>query len=354
MDKDKIVVLGTGMVASAFKRKGYTVWGRDEFEWRGPNHPPEYLRARIRGDIDCVINTIGISDTRFCEDPDNFDLIKSVNGDLPGYLSRQCRGFAEFVHISTGCLYDTKDIPQKETAFKSAHCNYVISKWIGELGCDESNIIIRPRLIFDSHPPAEGKRNNLLCKLPEFTEFLSEYNTVTSCDTIIEAVQALLDGKATGIFNVGQTGQYTIADMARAIGLTVEKEICEEELHNSERLYLVNNLMHLSKLKKYYTPRNTLVEDTDNVATAARFHFDIAYNYGEYSSNQDISQTCTLESQVEERTPLTLPGLGSMYILYYLSTGGIFGVKPHIEEIYVLVKTQEYKTLKEMLEMISK
>lgn len=261
MDKNKVLVLGDGFLGNAFKRRGYEVWGRDKFEWKGIQHTPEYLRGRLRGDIEAVINTIGISDTRFCEDPDNWDLIHSVNGKLPGYLSRQCFGDVAFVHISTGCLYDTRNVPQSETAFKSAHCNYVVSKWIGELGCHESNdIIIRPRLIFDSEPPAEGKRNNLLCKLSKFSEYLDEFNTVTSCDTIVEAVQALLDNDASGVFNVGQTGQYTIADMARALGCIVTKELTQEELHASQGLYLVNNVMDLSKLRQYYTPRNALVE----------------------------------------------------------------------------------------------
>lgn len=265
MDKDKIIVLGTGMLGSAFKRKGYTVWGRDKFDWIVDFGDEEWntlndLMHELG--ITTIINTIGVSDTRYCEDVNNWGHVKHVNGHLPEFLSGFCFATSrKFVHISTGCLYDTRNIPQAETSFKSAHCNYVVSKWMGELACDESSdIIVRPRLIFDSHPPADGKRNNLLCKMQEFTEFLAEYNTVTSCDTIIEAVQSLVDGKATGVFNVGQTGHYTIADMARALGLPVERELCQEELHNSQGLYLVNNLMLLSKLNKYYKPRNTLIE----------------------------------------------------------------------------------------------
>ena len=263
MNKNRIVVLGDGFLGQAFARRGYEVWGRDKFEWIGINFPPEYLRGRIRGDVDAVINTIGISDTRFCEDNENWDLIHSVNSELPGYLSRQCFGDAAFVHISTGCLYDTRDVPQAEDAFKSAHCNYVVSKWIGELGCNQDrDIIIRPRLLFDSHKPVEGKRNNLLCKMQEFSAFVSEFNTITSCDTIVEATQALLDGDAHGVFNVGNTGEYTTYGMADALGLTGENTeiINEKELHESQGLYLVNNLMDMSKLSEYYIPRDALVE----------------------------------------------------------------------------------------------
>lgn len=263
MDKSKVIVLGDGFLGNAFKRAGYEVWGRDKFEWNGPSFPPEFLRGMLRGkDVEAVVNTIGISDTRFCEDDNNWDLIHSVNGILPGYLSRQCGGLARFVHISTGCLYDKNNgVGQKESDFKAAHCNYVVSKWIGEIGCDaEEDIILRPRLLFDSAAPAEGKRNNLLCKMSGFTQFLDEYNTVTSLDTIVEATQALLDADAYGIFNVGQTGAYTIAYMAEQLGLTVEKKLKQEDLHASQGLYLVNNLMDLSKLREFYEPRNTITE----------------------------------------------------------------------------------------------
>lgn len=262
MNKSDVIVLGDGFLGNAFKRAGYTVWGRKDFNWKGPNFPPEYLIGRIKGNIKVVINTIGISDTRFCEDDDNWDLIHSVNGELPGYLSRICvNGGVKLVHISTGCLYDRNDgVPQKETAFKAAHCNYVVSKWIGELGCDpEHDLIIRPRLLFDSERPAKG-RNNLIVKMEQFTQFLSEYNTVTSLDTIVEAVEALVDAKQSGVFNVGQTGRYTIAEMASYLGFEVECELSQEDLHESQGLYLVNNLMDLSKLQQFYQPRDTLQE----------------------------------------------------------------------------------------------
>jgi dTDP-4-dehydrorhamnose reductase len=264
MDKDKILILGDGFLGQAFKRHGYEVWGRDKFEWGIDERRHSIMPgAVVSRKFEAVVNTIGISDTRFCEDDDNWNIIYSVNGKLPTWLSEEfaIRGI-KFVHISTGCLYDKNNgVAQKEDDFKAAHCNYVVSKWIGEIGCDpERDIILRPRLLFDSHPPAAGKRNNLLCKMKEFTTFVDEYNTITSLDTIVEATQALLDEERVGVFNVGQTGAYTNAYMARHLGLDVKSIMKQEDLHKSQGLYLVNNLMDLAKLSEVYEPRDTLVE----------------------------------------------------------------------------------------------
>ena len=117
--------------------------------------------------------------------------------------------------------------------------------------------MIRPRLLFDTEV-ATG-RNNLLQKLPKFKNFLDEFNSVTSCDTIVEATSALLSANQSGVFNVANTGTYTIYEMATSLflrgGMT-----SQEELHESQGLYLVNNVMDLDRLKEFYTPRDTLEE----------------------------------------------------------------------------------------------
>lgn len=262
MEKNNILVLGDGFLGNAFKRHGYEVWGRNRFNWTGnKSRDTSHLMNRI-GDIDYLINTIGISDTRFCEDVNNWDLIHSVNGILPSVLSKLCREKnTKFVHISTGCLYDTLDIPQSENAFRAAHCNYVVSKWIGEIGCNMNmDLIIRPRLLFDSECPAAGKRNNLLCKMEKFDFFINEHNSITSNDTIIEAIEALLINHQSGIFNVAQLGCYSISEIAEYLGLNVKATFTQDQLRKNQGLALVNNIMDLSKLRQFYKPRDTLVE----------------------------------------------------------------------------------------------
>lgn len=275
MDKENVIVLGNGFLGKCFARHGYDVWDRKKFSLFDKSsavtgqYNVHKLNARLRLAKDkneqlVVINTIGISDTRYCEDVDNWKNVMEVNAELPNILSDMCSYFgAKLVHISTGCLYDVHNIPQAEDDFISAHCNYVVSKWVGENNCDiNKDLIIRPRLLFDSVTPPSGKRNNLICKLMDFDAYLSEFNTVTSNDTIVEAIEALLEADQVGVFNVGNTGNYTIYGMADALGLVGEDtEIINElDLHESQGLYLVNNIMDLSKLLEYYTPRDALVE----------------------------------------------------------------------------------------------
>lgn len=260
MKSDKVLVLGCGMLGLAFERNGFKVVGRSIFNYDGMEDEPEFQDWHVLfSQYDVVINCIGKSDTRWCEDPANFEELMEVNAELPMRLSRACDyANTKFVHISTGCLYDTRGKGKcHEDQFKSAHCNYVVSKWAGEGYLSHHDLIIRPRLIFDSDV-AQG-RNNLLQKLPDFPNYLDEFNSVTSCDTIVEAVEALVDADQEGAFNVSNTGTYTMWEMATALGYEGGM-ISEEELHESQGLFLVNNVMSTLKLEEFYTPRNTLEE----------------------------------------------------------------------------------------------
>lgn len=262
MDNSRVVVLGNGFLGSAYKRAGYRVCGREEFDWAGECIYTEAKLTDLLMNADVLVNTIGISDTRFCEDDSNWDFIHNINGKLPKFLSKVCADLnKKFIHISTGCLYDERNVPQKEDTFKAAHCNYVISKWIGEIGCNkETDLILRPRLLFDGYAPADGKRNNLLCKMAKFNKFVAELNTITSLDTIVEATEALLDANQSGVFNVGQTGHYSIAHIANELGLQIDEALRQEDLHKSQGLFLVNNIMDLTKLQQFYQPRDAIVE----------------------------------------------------------------------------------------------
>jgi nucleoside-diphosphate-sugar epimerase len=155
-------------------------------------------------------------------------------------------------------LYDSRASGKDtEDGFLSAHCRYVVSKWAGENYLNEDDLIIRPRLLFDGG--LQKGRNNLLQKLPKFNDYLDEFNSVTSCDTIVEAVEALLESNCRGAFNVANDGAYTIHDMAEALGYN-GGYVSQEELHQSQGLFLVNNVMDLTKLKRYYQPTDTIEE----------------------------------------------------------------------------------------------
>jgi len=251
------IILGNGFLGNTFKRHGYTVLGRSEFDY--PHNLRLFLEYLMDKKPKVLINTIGISDTRYCELRSNIKEVMLVNSELPRCLSKTCSDMGiKFVHISTGCLYDSKNGQVSETEFPTCHCVYTASKLLGEMGCDQDrDLIIRPRLLFDM--VKWSKRNNLIQKLETFNQYLNEFNSVTSTETIVHAVEALIKKRESGIFNVANDGVYTIWEMARALGYTGEK-IQEADLHKTHGLYLVNNVMDITKLKKYFHPNDTIDE----------------------------------------------------------------------------------------------
>jgi dTDP-4-dehydrorhamnose reductase len=244
----KTIVLGKGFLGKKFAMRGYEVWGKEKFSLL----PSTNLSQTTLNEYDVIVNCIGKSNTRWCEDRKNFPDALWSNGIIPGILSSYCSSFdKKFVHISTGCLYDDGIYPQLEESLLAAHCNYTVTKWVGEEGCHEQDLILRPRLLFGDFKP-EG-RNNLLCKLPQFTQFVGEYNSYTSLDIIVDAFEALIENEQSGVFNVACDEVATPYDIAKWIGLE-GGELTAKKLWESEGLHLVNNVMDISKLKQYYQP----------------------------------------------------------------------------------------------------
>ena len=249
----KIVVLGKGYLGKEFERHGFEVWSRDEFQWQSSSNSCVFDRL---DDFDVIINCIGKSNTRWCET--NLKQAIEVNGYLPEQISAYCKHKNKrFVHISTGCLYDRTDRLNNENDFTVAHCNYTVTKWIGEKHLNPKDLILRPRLLFSD----VKDRNNLLCKLPNYTKYVSDANdSFTSTTTIVQATKELLYGNATGVFNIAQEGIASIWQIAKWCGLDNKPIISIEELRKQQNLYLVNNIMDISKLKQYYHP--TSIEDS--------------------------------------------------------------------------------------------
>lgn len=259
MDKSKVLVLGRGFLGKQFEKNGYTVWGRGRFDLNVVDIDLTYIDfwSNMFEGFDIIINCIGNANTRFCENADNWDEVFKVNSELPKFLSNLCNMLdKKFVQISSGCVYDRNDRPQLETDNITSHCNYVVSKIAGEMFCNANDLIIRPRLFFGE---TEDK-NNLLCKVSKFTKFLTEINSYTSVQTIVESTQALLENKCVGVFNVSNRGYTNLVDIAKACGIEVVNTLNADELIKQEKLFLVNNVMDTTKLEKYYQPRNILDE----------------------------------------------------------------------------------------------
>ena len=227
MENNNVLILGDGFLGKEFIRQGYkfhttrkkeNVNDIDTFYLNVDSDLLSVHLERIFNKIhfDTIINCIGIADTRYCEKRENFHEIIKINGDFVDFLSRWCKEFGvKLVHVSSGCLFARQTGTVSETDFIEAHCNYVVSKWVGEMGCDlKRDLIIRPRLYFSD---VENKLN-LICKFPKFKTILNEFNSVTSTRTIVEAVTALLKNNQVGIFNVANDGAYTIKQLSEAIG----------------------------------------------------------------------------------------------------------------------------------------
>lgn len=241
----RILILGKGYLGREFERQGFEVWGRDKFTTHGIHTPS--LRKLM--DYNAVVNCIGKADTRYCEDPANFDDIMSTNAVLPTVLSRFCdTNGIKLVHISTGCLYDA---PQStEESFIASHCLYTLSKWAGEVGCCGNDIILRPRLFYgDIRDP-----RNLLCKMASFDTFVYDaQDSYTDIRDIPKAVRALVNADASGVFNICSNGWGSIYALSASLGLE-GKPISIADLRAREGLHLVNSTMDTEKLRRYYEP----------------------------------------------------------------------------------------------------
>jgi dTDP-4-dehydrorhamnose reductase len=254
---NKVVVLGSGYLGHEFEKLHYTVLDKERFnlsqiQINDSLEFPFYM-ARKLDKFDVVINCIAKSNTRYCEE--NYNEAFFSNAVIPQVLSQWCNGGnKKFVQISTGCLYDRNDTPQKETDFLSAHCNYTLTKWHGEKGCDfDRDLIIRPRLFFDF----SARENNLLNKIKRFDKLCDEKDSVTNVTILTKAIKILIDNECTGAYNVACDGYVSMHEIGLLMGM--KKEIISiEEIRRQQGLHLVNSIMDLSKLKKYYTPPNII------------------------------------------------------------------------------------------------
>lgn len=260
MENLDVLVLGNGFLGSTFGDVGYEVWGRDKINISNTPNTLKPLEDRLREKQTTVINCIGKTKTQWCENKENSEEIVFVNGVLPGLISDLCaKHESKFVHISTGCVYDISDIPQKESDPITGHCEYVKSKMLGELNCNLANdIVIRPRLFYgDTYPNGYA---NLIKKMSRcFTSVTRDLNSVTSVHTIVSAVTALIQADVSGVFNVADRGYLSMYEINKLFGTNLPiKSI--EEIRDELNIYLVNCTMDTTKLEQFYEPPEASVE----------------------------------------------------------------------------------------------
>lgn len=252
INNKRIIVLGKGFLGKEFERQGFEVWGRDQFNING-NEECGFIYNYLSklDNFDIIINCIAKSNTRWCEDRANFPIAMFTNGLLPRWFSEYCDDTGKkFVHISTGCLYDQVYKLQKETDSIVAHCNYTVTKWVGEQGCNPiRDLIVRPRLFFGDMKD----KNNLLVKLPKYENHTCVRNSLSCVSDVVGAIIALLTANQTGIFNIANMGTLSIEEIAKLIKLPKKPLVSIKYLQEKQGLYLVNARMDITKLKQFYT-----------------------------------------------------------------------------------------------------
>lgn len=246
-DKDNIIILGKGFLGQAFEQKGYTVLGRDEFEYPMSGYGLDQL-GFLKIETKAIVNTIAFTDTKSAEY--NMDNCLRLNMQLPKDLSDFCKEVGyKFVHIGTGCVYQHPHV-YDEYSEDSPISTYILSKALGDKNCGPNDLIIRPRLLFGhfNHP------NNLITKLMKFNRFLTEQNSITSVDTIIESVEVLLNANKSGIYNVAQEGTISMHEISNFF-VKSPNYGSYQDIKRNHQLISPNIKLDLSKLKEVYSPR---------------------------------------------------------------------------------------------------
>jgi len=253
MKNNNFLVLGNGFLGSRFaSNHNYQLISRaDGFDVNLSDVEGSITHLVDKFNLsqyDAVVNCMGNSDTRWCESPENWDDAMAMNGQIPKYLSMALKTTnIPFVHISTGCVYDRNDEAQTEESNIVSHCRYVSTKLIGEYSLHDHDLIIRPRLFFDhtQHP------KNLLTKMLGYQRFITQQNSYTSLDLVVDAVTTLIENQCTGVFNVAHTGTSSLDRIYKQYTGKRPKTMSVDTLIGNEQLVLVNNILNTDKLEQY-------------------------------------------------------------------------------------------------------
>lgn len=159
---------------------------------------------------DVVINTAGKTgrpNVDWCEDNKIETIHSNVTGPL--VILEECdKRDIYFVHIGTGCVYQgdestpfsEKDAPNFTGSF------YSRSKGaIDQLLNDFPMLNIRLRMPFDG---TSGERN-LISKIKKYDRLIDVPNSMTYIPDFLDAVDALIQKRATGPYNVVNPGSMT-------------------------------------------------------------------------------------------------------------------------------------------------
>lgn len=209
---------------------------------------------------DIVINTAAYTDIDWCE-RNKSDALQSNTIGADNVAKYCLINNAYFVHISSGCVQESKnekDIKTEEDMHDPV-CFYSWTKaWADELIMDKVNkkglkaLIIRPRqLMSDSLSP-----RNAFIKMLTYKKFIDVKQSATVIEDLLSVTEQLIIKDATGIINVANPGlisPYLIANMLKEI-INPEMEfekINKEELNKMTYAQRIDCVLSTDKLQSY-------------------------------------------------------------------------------------------------------
>lgn len=234
-----ILILGKGYVAHKFKAHFGDRAELSDFRVEDYASLRDYLAEKKPEVLINCIGKTGRPNVDWCEDHQQETLFGNV--EVPLMLVRACEELGIYmVHIGSGCVYEgdnggegfsEEDAPNFDGSF------YSRTKAWSEAMLDEFPVLqLRLRMPLDGMP---GDRN-FITKITRYEKVISVPNSVSILKDFTEAAEALIEKRATGVFNMTNPGA-----MDHAAILDLYKEIVDPNFN-----YSVMSLEELEKLTK--------------------------------------------------------------------------------------------------------
>lgn len=176
-----------------------------------------------------VINAAGYTGlTVDCCEKHQSDCV-AANVTLPVNAARECHKLSiPFVHLSSGCIFDSKEKTFSEEDFPNPISFYTRCKRDAENEIMELNpFVFRLRLpISIRHHP-----RNLLIKLSKYEKILDGVNSITWLEEFVERSWQIWQTQNPGVWNAVQPGSISIVEVAEllhAAGLRGPVEVWDE------------------------------------------------------------------------------------------------------------------------------
>lgn len=204
--------------------------------------------------INCAAKT-GKPNIDWCEDHKFETLESNLIGPLN--LLRVCQELGQYwVQIGSGCIYqgDNNGLGWGEDDRPNFDGSYYskVKGWMNEMLRDFPVLQLRLRMPLDGEP---GPRN-FITKITNYKQVISVPNSITVIDDLIAAAKALMEQKATGVYNVVNPGAIEHKEI-----LALYKDIVDPT--HEYRLISLDELAQLAK-----APRSNCILSTKKLEDA--------------------------------------------------------------------------------------